>query len=376
MFKSGCVKEKGMFVEQVAHFEHTFRRFVSLLPAEVQVRVYSAGRKWFLSRLASERPPKYEPTTDLERVLWGVKHQGPLMWAAGVDKAGELYHVSARQGAAAHMVGTTTANARAGNVEYIKHPFVPFPKSGNALNSLGLPNPGDEVVAGHVRKFYLDPTCPLWASVMASPDKKGEEQLEGLVKGMATYALSGVKVLELNESCPNTSHDHAELESRLRYVKENFIDRCSVPVVVKWTVDTPVVDVPRILNMLFDLGYAGVNFGNSSKDREWARAQLNAGEREVFDCFTGRFKFGFTGPALKEKSLALCARTSEYVKAGPPKQEFHVVRTGGIESGKDLRESDQAGVSINQWVTGYWKRFGEDGHRVYKEIHKEYRRAK
>lgn len=368
-----------MFAEGFARLEHRLRPFVAKLSPGVQTQIFSFGRRRFLELLAQESVPNYEPRKSLERTLWGVSYQGPLMWGAGVDKAGKLYHVSANQGAAAHMVGTTTSEPWSGNVvDGIRNPFVPLSASGNALNFLGLPNEGHAVVAGRVLGYRKRKGCPVWASVMETPDKNlsYEKKRDGVLAGFRAYEAARVHVIERNKSCPNTAHAQGDFKRDLQYESERFVRESAVPVGVKLSVDTRVEDVPAVLNVLFELGYKYVNFGNSSTDYSRAWSGLSAGEKEVFGFFTRRFGGGFTGRALKDKSLELCARAVEYVKAGPPGYEFHVVRTGGIESGKDLVESDQAGVSMNQWVTGYWDCFGKYGHRVYQKVCREYERLK
>jgi hypothetical protein len=56
------------------------------------------------------------------------------------------------------------------------------------------------------------------------------------------------------------------------------------------------------------------------------------------------------------------------LKVEPTTQEFHVIRTGGIESKQDLEDSERAGISLNQWFTGYFENFARYGHNVYKQM--------
>lgn len=361
-----------MLSELLARLDAGVRPMVTGLPADVAARVYSRGRKVLLSRMACEQPKRYSVPVALERALWGIVHRGPLMWGAGVDKEGALYHVSSRTGAAGHMVGTVTANAREGNVvEGIHAPFVPLPRSYAAVNNLGLPNPGDIIVSRRVSLFERD-GCPVWVSVMVSPDLRGAERLEGLVDGMRMYERAGADVIELNMSCPNTGEDFADHDDVLKYVGERFVRESKVPVVVKESADLPQAGVPRVCDVLFEFGYAGINGVNTSRAYRECLERVDERERELFAGFTRRFKGGVSGRPLREVSLAFCARAMEYVKAGPPSWEFHVIRTGGIESGVDLVESDRVGVSMNQWVTGYWERFSREGYQAYKRVHGEY----
>ena len=63
---------------------------------------------------------------------------------------------------------------------------------------------------------------------------------------------------------------------------------------------------------------------------------------------------------------------AEYLKSGSPSQEFHVIRTGGIETLQDIQDSERAGISLNQWFTGYFENFASHGHKVYEELFASY----
>lgn len=156
-------------------------------------------------------------------------------------------------------------------------------------------------------------------------------------------------------------------------MKELFLDRRErrLPVIVKFSTDTPVAQVPQLLDLLFELRFDGTNFGNTSTDYAKRRTAISAREHTLFDYFTSTFGGGVSGRPLKESSLELCARAVEYLRGGPPSQEFHVIRTGGIEGTEDIRESERIGVQLNQWFTGYWQQFARHGHKVYAELYKE-----
>ncbi len=346
---------------------------VHWLPEEFVVQLYSAGRVNFLKKLVKEKPEPYIPPKCLERKLWGIPFSGPLMNAAGMFKNGEGYDFVARIGAAGYMGGTTTANPRDGYDEGgFRTPFVPLPRSHGGLNKLGLPNDGDEAVSPRYSGIERVWGCPIVHSVAL--DKKGAEDLEALVKGMEMYRQVGVDVIELNESCPNTHKQDDDVYQRLKYVKENFIDRDGrrVPVVVKFSNDTKIAQVPQIMDMLFELGFSGVDFGNTSTAYAQLRGSVNERERALFDFFTRTFGGGFSGEALKQRSLLLCYAAVQYLREGSPSQEFHVWRTGGIGCARDLKESDEIRVSMNFWFTGFFERFAEHGFDVYRKLHEEY----
>ncbi len=363
----------------LAKIERKVRPLLSNLPfPRLSVKLYSRGRRIFLHKLNQEEVPRYTLPKELERTLWGIRFRSPLMNAAGMFKNGECFDIVDRQGAGAYEGGTGTWNQRDGNTkEEVYLPFIPYARSHTASNVLGLPNDGDEKNASRAGGLRGKSDCPVVWSVMGSPDYQGEEKNVKLVKGLHKYALAGVDVLELNESCPNISHSRPQdddLTHRLEYTREHFLKRRlrKFPTVVKFSCDTPLAQVPYLLDLLIENGYDGVNFGNTSTDYERCMNSIEVSERKMFRYFTGTFKGGVSGKPLREVSLALAAKAVEYLRAGPPPQKFHVIRTGGIECAQDIIESDQAGVSLNQFFTGYFENFSVHGHRLYEHIYSEY----
>lgn len=371
----------------LAKLERVVRPAITrFFPPNIVVKKYSQGRIDFLEKLSEEVPNRrYVPTLGLSVTLWGIKFQSPIMNAAGMFKNGESYGVVSKQGAGGYLGGTGTLNSRVGNEKNgISLPFVPYPKSHSASNWLGLPNDGDNINSSKAGEIVKSSRCPVGWSVMGSPDFQGQEKLDNLVDGMKKYELARVDFIEINESCPNTSHGKPQkddMANRLRYVKEHFLDRrtkfCTggervVPVVVKFSNDTEVQQVPELLDLLFELDYDGVNFGNTSTQYNKRREFIHPSERKLFDFFTNSKEFGVgggvSGRVLKDSSLALCTRAVEYTKSGSPSQEFHVIRTGGIESINDINDSNLAGVSMNQWFTGYFEGFSKHGHDIYRKL--------
>jgi len=208
---------------------------------------------------------------------------------------------------------------------------------------------------------------------MGSPDYQGEEKLEYLVKGMKLYEQAGVDFLEINESCPNTSHGKPQdddLSNRLRHLKENFLDQRErkLPVIVKFSNDTETEQVPELMDLLFELGYDGVNFGNTSTKYEERKKMISSDEHKLYETFIETYGGGVSGRPLAESSFLLAAIAVQQVKEKSPSQEFHVIRTGGTESWEDIAQSEAAGISLNQWYTGYFENFSQQGHKVYEKL--------
>lgn len=363
-----------MKASDLVNLEKGLQYVSEFLPPRFVVTKYSKGRLRFLEELKEELSDKiYSPAERFSRKLWGIKFRSPIINAAGMFKNGECYEMTFRQGAGAYLAGTGTWNKRKGNEkDGICLPFVAYRRSHAASNWLGLPNDGDEINSQRAAMLEKREGCPIGWSVMGSPDFEGENKLIYLVKGMKLYENSGVDFIEMNESCPNTAHGKGQdnsLKERLRYVKENFLSQRKrrLPAIVKFSNDTKMEQVPFLLDLLFELGYDGVNFGNSSTSYKGAREKINEKERKLYDFFVSNFGGGVTGRPLKETSLALASRAVEYVKMGKPKQEFHVIRTGGIEHLGDIEESERAGISLNQWFSGYFEGFEKYLHDVYRK---------
>lgn len=338
------------------------------------IKLFSKGREEFLKKLEKENIEKYNPPRELHRTLWGIRFQGPLMNAAGMFKNWECYELSYHQGSAAYIGGTTTWNPREGNrIKGISRPFIPYPRSHSASNNLGLPNDGDKINSARALRKIRYQEFPMWASLMLSQDIHPEKQLPYLKKGISLFEKAGVDIIEINESCPNVEHSEKGLKDRLKSIRNNSPKKI---IVVKLSTDTSLKRLPCILDTLFETGIDGVNFGNTSIDYKSRRNSIYTEEKEIYDHFSQNIGGGVSGRPLKKSSLELCARAVEYRNAGPPQNEFHIIRTGGIECAKDLIESDQAGVSMNQWFTGYWEAFSRHGHKLYEEIHKEYLKSK
>jgi dihydroorotate dehydrogenase len=289
-------------------------------------------------------------------------------------KNGECAEMTERQGAAAYIGGTGTYFPRKGNsMSGVHLPVAFYPRSHASSNNLGLNNDGDEANSRRAGEIVSALRIPVIWSVAAPPELSGREQLDCLGKSLGLYQQAGVHALEINESCPNTEDGERNFEGRLGYVQRHFLDERSrnLPVVVKFSNDTPVERVPYIMDMLLDKGFDGVNFGNTTVRYAEMRGKIHPSERKLYDYYVGTFGGGVGGRPLAEDSLGLCAEAARYVKAGPPSHEFHVIRTGGVRTAVDVRASEAAGASLVQMFTGYFENFGEHGHDLYRKLHEK-----
>lgn len=362
----------------LARWESRLRPLAVRLPAPLAVRAYSRGRRLFLERLVTEEPEAYEPPSELARTLWGLRFRAPLGNAAGMFKNGQGYDLAWRQGAGYYLAGTTTSRPRLGNrASGVNQPFAPYPRSGAASNWLGLPNDGDEAVAARIARLERRPGFPLGVSTAAAPGLPEDRAMAGLLRGLEAFERAGVDFLEINESCPNTEdgvpvrEEWQGLLRRLERIADGFLSRRRrpLPVVVKFSVDTDPAEVPALVDALADLGFDGVDFGNTSTDYDALREAIAPSERALYDHFRTRFDGGVSGRPLRERSLALARAASEWLRERPSGRELHVVRTGGVEGARDLAASEAAGASLDGWFTGYFEALARHGHGLYRAVY-------
>lgn len=368
-------------LENFAKLDSFFRPKLISLPFLFAARVYTPGRKFFVKKLGQQKLASPIRIDDKYRqTFWGIEFSAPLFNAAGMFKSGEGYYAMASQGAGAFLAGTTTSAPRIGNKKScILHPFMPLPYSKSAINWMGLPNKGHYYTAKKLAKFQKISGCPIGASIAPDPGALNIYAATGLVEGLNIYERANVDFVEINESCPNVIHSKGEsnvngldtsLIERLEFISEYYIKKRirKFPIIVKFSVDTDIALVPDLIKTLIALGYDGANFGNTSLNYENAERFLHKREIRNFRKFTEKFGGGVSGTPLRKSSLELATAARKAVDQINPDREFHIIRTGGIETAEDIKESQKNGIALNQWFTGYFEAFAENGNNLYRTI--------
>jgi len=200
--------------------------------------------------------------------------------------------------------------------------------------------------------------------------------LRELVAGMEDYDRAGVDYIELNESCPNVpshasgSHLDAGLLDRLDYVSQHFLRtrKRSLPVVVKFSVDTNPDQLEDLLRSLVTLRFDGIILGNTSTGYLQKRQHIHRFERTLYDRFTTTFGGGLSGRMLNGDSLMLSSLAITLLATLRPEGEFNVIRCGGVGEAADIVQSHNNGILLNQWYTGYFEAFAHHGHDVYTDL--------
>ena len=260
--------------------------------------------------------------------LPGLKMKNPVMPASGTFGFGDVpqarkYDLN-RLGAI--VIKTTTPQARTGNPQ----PQIAVLNDG-VLNSVGLTNPGVNVVAGekipHLKHQY--PDLPLVASI-------GGASVEDYVMVTERLAATGlVDALELNISCPNVKHggmafgtDPQVAEKLTKAVKAASGD---VPVYVKLTPN--VTDIVEIAQAVEAGGADGLSMINTLLGMK-----INLKTRKPV---LGDIMGGLSGTAIKPVAIRMIYQVSHAVN-------IPIIGEGGISSAEDVIEFFLAGASAVQ----------------------------
>ena len=260
--------------------------------------------------------------------LPGLKMKNPVMPASGTFGFGDVpqarkYDLN-RLGAI--VIKTTTPQARTGNPQ----PQIAVLNDG-VLNSVGLTNPGVNVVAGekipHLKHQY--PDLPLVASIGGA----SVEDYVMVTKHLATTGL--VDALELNISCPNVKHggmafgtDPQVAEKLTKAVKADSGD---VPVYVKLTPN--VTDIVGIAQAVEAGGADGLSMINTLLGMK-----INLKNRKPV---LGNVMGGLSGTAIKPLAIRMIYQVSHAVN-------IPIIGEGGISSAEDVIEFFLAGASAVQ----------------------------
>lgn len=370
-----------MLVEFLAKTDKLIRPYIVKYFPLFSTKIYSLYRKDFLNLLIKSIPKKIHLSEDLNVKVWDISFNCNLFNSAGMFKNGFGYLLCYNQSAGAFLAGTTTYNIRLGNKKNnIEHPFIPLPKSKAALNWFGLPNDGHTIVANRLSQIEKKKNCPIGISISIDPEINENLGMKYLIEGFKLYEKANVDFIELNESCPNVEHSNNSnnlldnnLILRLEYIRDKFLKyrNRNLPVVVKFASDTDLEQIPELIRLLVDMGFDGVNFGNTVKNYNNYINKIDNDELVAFNNFTNTFGGGLSGYPIKDDALRACKIAVEIRNKIKLSNQFAIIRTGGIFSYEDIEESNRIGVDLNQWFTGYFEQFSNFGHKIYKNIYKQ-----
>ena len=357
----------------ISKLHHVSQPILELLPLHWQVKLMSAGRQRFMKEFCLAMPEhNFIPDKKHAVTAWGLKFRTPLMNSAGMFKNGDGYDVVAALGAGGYIGGTSTANPRIGNVRNAIHlPFVTLPSSSIAINWLGLPNLGDELLANMLITKRKLAGCPIGWSVMRSPDYTEEDGMQLLINSLWKYHNNPqIDFIEINESCPNIRAGGGNIINRLTMISEKFLKQRKrpLPIIVKLSNDITYASLDEILVAMIKLGFDGINLGNTSIDYLKVKQALGKKDLPLFEYFTRNYGGGVSGVVLQKTSLNLCAHAANKVAQLIPDYEFHIIRSGGVQHVDSIQQSLQNGATLMQWYTGFFTNYNRYGENIYREL--------
>ena len=387
----------------LAHMELKLRPVLGdMLPNDLYVWLYSASRPAIAWALA--QPPRSAPTSisacdngnnECEKRCRPLSAMGSLRFrndlgnAAGFDKDGSLLSWSYAQGAGYAVVGTVLNEPHTGNLFRLLGGlwrgtvWMPLPRCGGSLNSLGLPSHGVDVAVANIAAFRAeygiradgcggDAGFPIGVSVMghpSAPDEGEGNKLDGVLECVRKL-VPVADFIELNESCPNVAHGKAghsvggtasrALELRLRAIieardsalaSEASVSQRKVPILVK-VGGVGEADAEDTVRFFSRVGIDGLVVLNTQKDYNNFNDSLPEGDAALLQHYTSRFGGGLSGAPIRARSLAQVTALCEAVERQGLRDRFTIVHVGGIADNEDVLASRAAGAPLRQWYTG------------------------
>lgn len=247
--------------------------------------------------------------------LAGIKLRNPIGMAAGFDKDCRLFGSLGELGFGYIVGGTLTRRPREGNP---KPRIVRIEQTRSLVNSMGLPNPGVEVVALRLAKTRK--TAPVLVSL-------ADEDVDDLVFCRDTIQPL-VDGIELNVSSPNSPwrHDRADNGGYLTQALAALAPGKGVPIFVKLP---PGGDAPELARIAADGGADGLTCSNT---------------RPVDEPRLAKGSGGLSGPELLDGTL----RAVESIGRATP---LPVNACGGVWTAEDARRCLDAGATTVQLYT-------------------------
>lgn len=308
-------------------FNLVFRR----MDAETAHHLVATGMKWASSLGLLRAGKRAKKTTVL-----GIGFENRLGVAAGFDKNAALIRPLHALGFGHVEVGTVTALAQPGNP---KPRMFRLPEQRALINRMGFNNDGAEVVAERLARLRASKKnlpiigVNIGKSKVVDPSAAAEDY-----RTSARLLAKHADYLAVNVSSPNTPglRDLQQV-SALRPILSAVLEEAgSVPVLVKLAPDLSNDDLLEILNLVKELGLAGVIAANTTIRRDFA------GDPKVL-AEAG----GLSGPMLYPRMLEMLGIIRANLGAAAT-----VIAVGGVETREQAQACLDAGADLIQAYTG------------------------
>ena len=268
--------------------------------------------------------------------VMGLKFENRFGMAAGFDKNARLVTALHALGFGHVEIGTVTPRPQEGNP---KPRMFRLTKHDALINRMGFNNDGADVVAVRLAELRKRKNLPvLGVNIGKNKDTPAElayRDYELATKALAPYA----DYLVVNVSSPNTPglrdlQQVAALRPILTATLENSLGK---PVLLKLSPDLADSDLFEILDLVKELGLAGVIAANTTVSRNLegdANVLSEAG--------------GLSGPILRNRSVEMLKLTRSRLD-----KSFCVISVGGVVTRADVAERLALGADLVQGYTGF-----------------------
>ena len=256
----------------------------------------------------------------------GLVLRNPVMISCGTfGQDGYGSHMAAGvdfQSLGAVVAKTTTVQPRLGNAT----PRIVHARAWT-MNSIGLQNPGIELVLKEQAPKWVDWQVPVILSIA------GERVDEYRDLATAIEGTPGIAAIEINVSCPNVEGglDFAQSPDFTGEAVRAVVTSTRLPIITKLSPN--VTDITLIAKAAAEAGTHALTLTNTligmALDHDEARSVL------------GTVTGGVSGPALKPVSLAMVYKTYKAV-------EIPIIGVGGIETTNDALDYIYAGAKAIQ----------------------------
>lgn len=308
--------------------------------------------------LADSIPPRSRPHSDLEKTIRfhdrsvPVTLASPIMLAAGGNKFAQHLPAFSSLGYGAVTVGSATSGAREGNPFRPRMRMLPIDRS--MSNSMGLNNPGIEVIAKEVDKALGACHSRKLALGISVADTPGVEDPEAKIADvLATFrrAYRAADYVELNVSCPNTGENRMDAqEAFLRDLLHQIMEarKGLAPkkaVLVKISPDLSARALDGNLQIISDAGATGLVLFNTFPGDKARYLKMGTPETEILPVTAAGGKGGLSGRILYKNTLPAV----QYIRRQLPK--LAIFACGGIDHGSKVLDLLDAGADAVQCYT-------------------------
>jgi dihydroorotate dehydrogenase len=284
-----------------------------------------------------------KPVAD-PRTVMGLRFPNPVGLAAGLDKDGAYIDGLAALGFGFIEVGTVTPRAQPGNP---KPRMFRLQHASALINRMGFNNGGADAFVRNVQasRFYQEKTGILGLNIGKNADTPIERAAEDyLICLEKVYPYASY--VTVNISSPNTKNlrqlqgaDELDaLLSQLKSAQRRLADRHSryVPLTLKIAPDIETEQIKTIAAALLRHGIDGVIATNTTTNRDAVRGLEHAEEAG-----------GLSGAPVKDVSTTVIRALKAELGDTVP-----IIGVGGILSGADAKEKQDAGAALVQLYTG------------------------